>query len=372
MMTEEYFDHDSKTGAGHVPTLTVNQGVEQQMTMDLVSLQRFLSRKRDVITEDDYMAGILRGNRAKLSQAITLVESSLNEHEQKAQEIVERCLPHSGKSIRIGVTGAPGAGKSTFIEAFGNYLTFNGHRVAVLAVDPSSERSGGSILGDKTRMTELSANPDAFIRPSPASGLLGGVARKTRETVFLCEAAGFDVIIIETVGAGQSETAVHSMTDFFLLIQIPDAGDELQGIKRGIMEMVDMVAVNKADGDNLEKAQLAQTQYNSALQLFPKPASGWEPQTTVCSAITPLGIDLIWDRIKEYEQLTKNNGYFEQRRLQQAKYWMNETIRNNLVSYFYKNHEIDALLAEYEQKVVENRMSPFAAAHELLNKYFNL
>jgi len=338
--------------------------------IDSDSLQRFLSRKRDTLTTDEFIEGILNGNRAILSQAITLVESWLPEHELMAQEIVERCLPYSGKSLRIGVTGVPGVGKSRFIEAFGGHITSKGFQLAVLAVDPSSERSKGSILGDKTRMVELSADPNAFIRPSPSSGSLGGVANKTRETVFLCEAAGFNVIIIETVGVGQSETAVHSMTDFFLLIQIAGAGDELQGIKRGIMEMADLIAVNKADGSNVEKAQLAQTQYRSALQLFPKPVSGWQPQATTCSAITGAGIDTIWDTIQQYKLLVETNGFFQQRRRQQAKYWMNETIRNSLIHHFYHHSDIEALLPEYEQKIIDNQMSSFAAARDLLDRYF--
>ena len=350
--------------------LSVNPGVEQPPVVDDASLQRFLNQKRKALSLDEYVDGILQGNRTVLSQAITLVESSLPEHAQMAQDIVERCLPHSGKSIRIGITGVPGAGKSTFIEVLGGYLTAKGRKLAVLAIDPSSERSKGSILGDKTRMEELSANPDAFIRPSPSSGSLGGVARKTRETVFLCEATGFDTIFIETVGVGQSETAVHSMTDFFLLIQIAGAGDELQGIKRGIMEMADLIAVNKADGNNLEKAQLAQTQYKSALQLFPKPPSGWTPKATICSAITGFGIDKIWDMVLQYEQLTKNNGYFERRRHQQSKYWMTETIHNNLIRHFYHHPVIEDLLPEYEQKVSDEQMSSFAAARALLNEYF--
>ena len=350
--------------------LTVNPGIEQPPPVDTASLQRFLNRKRKALTPEEYMDGILRGNRTILSQAITLVESSLPEHTQMAQDIVERCLPHSGNSMRIGITGVPGSGKSTFIEAIGGFLTSKGHQLAVLAIDPSSERSKGSILGDKTRMEDLAANPMAFIRPSPSSGSLGGVARKTRETIILCEAAGFDVVFIETVGVGQSETAVHSMTDFFLLIQIAGAGDELQGIKRGIMEMADLITVNKADGSNLEKAQLAQAQYRSALHLFPKPASGWEPQATICSAITRFGIDEIWEMVQQYEKLTKANGFFKNRRQQQNKYWMNESIRSSLINHFYNNAEIAALLPKYEQKIVENQMSSFVAARTLLNKYF--
>ena len=365
----EFSEYGTFSDEHHGSALTVTAGVEQPPTVDTASLQRFLNRKRQLLTLDEYAEGILSGNRTVLSQAITLVESSLPEHVQMAQDVVERCLPHSGNSIRIGVTGVPGSGKSTFIEAMGGCLAAKGHKLAVLAIDPSSERSKGSILGDKTRMEELSTAPNAFIRPSPSSGSLGGVARKTRETVFLCEAAGFDVIFIETVGVGQSETAVHYMTDFFLLLQIAGAGDELQGIKRGIMEMADLIAVNKADGGNMEKAQLAQAQYRSALRLFPKPASGWEPQAVICSAITRLGIDAIWETVQQYVQMTKDNGYFGLRRQQQAKYWMNETIRNSLIQHFYQHPDIEMLLPEYEQKIIDGQMSSFAAARALLNIY---
>jgi LAO/AO transport system kinase len=354
----------------HDSALTVNPGVEQPPTVNPVSLKHFLSRSRKMLAPDEYIEGILQGNRTILSQAITLVESSLPEHVRMAQDIMERCLPYSGKSLRIGITGVPGAGKSTFIEAMGSYLTSKGRRLAVLAIDPSSERSNGSILGDKTRMETLSADTNAFIRPSPSSGSLGGVARKTRETIFLCEAAGFDTIFIETVGVGQSETAVHSMTDFFLLIQIAGAGDELQGIKRGIMEMADLITVNKADGSNLEKAQLAQAQYQSALRLFPKPVSGWEPKATTCSSITRDGIGKIWDIVLQYEQLTRNNGYFNERRHYQAKYWMNETIRNSLISHFYNHPAIKASLLEYEEKVLDEKVTSFTAARALLNEYY--
>ena len=365
----EFSENGSCPDDHHGSALSVNPGVEQPPMVDSASLQRFLNRKRKLFTSDEYVEGIVGGNRTVLSQAITLVESGLPEKIQMAQAVVERCLPYTGNSIRIGITGVPGAGKSTFIEAMGGYLTSKGYKLAVLAIDPSSERSKGSILGDKTRMEKLSADANAFIRPSPTSGSLGGVARKTRETVFLCEAAGFDVIFIETVGVGQSETAVYYMTDFFLLLQIAGAGDELQGIKRGIMEMADLIAVNKADSGNMEKAQLAQAQYQSALRLFPKPASGWKPQATICSAITCWGIDDIWKTVQQYIQMTKNKGYFEQRRHQQAKYWMNETIRNSLIHNFYHHPDIQTLLPEYEQKIVDGQMSSFAAARILLNRY---
>jgi LAO/AO transport system kinase len=351
--------------------LTVNPGIEPPSMVNDASLQRFLSRSRKVVGVDDYVEGILQGNRTMLSKAITLVESSLPEHEQIAQSIIERCLPHTGKSLRIGITGVPGAGKSTFIEALGSYLTQNRRKLAVLAIDPSSERSGGSILGDKTRMERLSSDPDAFIRPSPSSGSLGGVARKTRETIFLCEAAGFNTILVETVGVGQSETAVHSMTDFFLLMQIAGAGDELQGIKRGIMEMADLITVNKADGNNLHKAELAKAQYRNALHLFPKPLSGWTPQVLTCSAVNHTGIDLIWDMILEYERLTRKNGFFETRRRQQSRYWMKETICNALVSRFYSSPVIKKELPLCENKVLADRISSFAAAQTLLDKYFS-
>ena len=365
------FNEQAISSDGHRESaLTVNPGVEQPPIVDTASLQRFLRRRRNLLSLDDYVVGIKKGNRTVLSQAITLVESSLPEHSQMAQDIVERCLPDSGKSFRIGITGVPGVGKSAFIEALGSYLTSKGHKLAVLAIDPSSERSKGSILGDKTRMEALSADSNAFIRPSPSSGSLGGVARKTRETVFLCEAAGFEVIFIETVGVGQSETAVQSMSDFFLLLQIAGAGDELQGIKRGIMEMADLIAVNKADGSNLENAKLAKTQYQSALHLFPKTVSGWQPQATICSAITRFGIDTIWDIMQQYKKMTSDNGYFDKRRRQQAKYWMNETIRNSLIGHFYNNSRIEALLPEYEQKITDAQMSSFAAAQFLLNEYF--
>jgi LAO/AO transport system kinase len=350
--------------------LTVNPGIPQPAIVDNASLQRFLHRTRKIYGVEDYVEGILQHNRTVLSKAITMVESSLPEHEQMAQRIIERCLPHCGKSLRIGITGVPGAGKSTFIEALGSYLTARGRKLAVLAIDPSSERSKGSILGDKTRMEQLSADPDAFIRPSPSSGSLGGVARKTRETIFLCEAAGFDTIFIETVGVGQSETAVHSMTDFFLLIQIAGAGDELQGIKRGIMEMADMIAVNKADGSNLEKAQLAKAQYQSALHLFPKPLSGWTPRVTTCSSITAAGIDEIWNTILEYETLTRQSGFFANRRLQQSQFWMRETIQNALINRFYTHPAIETALPLYEDKVLKDQMSSFAAAQALLDEYF--
>ena len=314
--------------------------------------------------------GILSGNIAALSRAITLVESTNEAHLAKANEVINACLPHANKSVRIGITGVPGVGKSTFIEAFGKYLTGLGKKVAVLAVDPSSTISHGSILGDKTRMEELVKDPNAYIRPSASGETLGGVARKTRETITLCEAAGFDTILIETVGVGQSETAVHSMVDFFLLLKISGAGDELQGIKRGIMEMADAIVINKADGDNIKKAKLAKVEFNRALHLFPAKKSGWTPTTATCSAITREGIPEVWDTIVKFLKLTKANNYFFEKRKEQNQYWMLETINEQLKTNFYNHPEIQKLLETTKKAVQNDEISPFAAAQLLLEKYF--
>ncbi len=361
----EHWEHHHRAENGN-SALNVTEGVEAQPSVN----PRFHRKRRPELTVDQYVEGILKGDMSVLSRAITLVESNLAEHYDKAQQIIERCLPHSGRSIRIGITGVPGAGKSTFIEAIGGMVTTLGHRLAVLAIDPSSERSGGSILGDKTRMESISSNPDVFIRPSPSAGSLGGVARKTRETIVLCEAAGFDVIFIETVGVGQSETAVHSMVDMFLLLQISGAGDELQGIKRGIMEMADMVIINKADGENVHRARLAQTQISNALHLFPEPASGWRPQVLTCSAVKGTGLSDIWSGISDFISFTRKNGYFTTNRNRQSKYWMYESINEALHNSFYRNHDIESVLPDYEKAVLEDRKSSFVAAKELLERYF--
>ncbi len=348
--------------------LKVNAGINQPPSVNPKAITQ--NRKKKILGISDYVSGILQGNRVVLSQAVTLVESLRLDHQQIAQKIIEQCLPYSGHSLRLGITGVPGAGKSTFIEALGQHITGKGGKLAVLAIDPSSERTRGSILGDKTRMEELAGNPKAYIRPSPSAGSLGGVARKTRETIILCEAAGFDTIFVETVGVGQSETAVHSMVDFFLLLQIAGAGDELQGIKRGIMEMTDGIVVNKADGNNIEKAQLAMNQIKNALHLFPLPPSRWSPKVLSCSSITKERIDQVWEMIGEYLVFVRQNGYFEERRSQQAKYWMYETINDSLKGSFFNNPELKTKLKEMEQLVLENRISSFIAAKLLLELYY--
>lgn len=320
-----------------------------------------------LLAVDDYVKGILKGDRTILSRAITLIESSKQEHHEIAEEVIEKCLPHSGKSIRIGITGVPGVGKSTFIEAFGSYLvTSKNKKVAVLAIDPSSRKSGGSILGDKTRMNKLAIESNAFVRPTPSSGALGGVAKATRETIILCEAAGFDTIIVETVGVGQSETEVKSMVDFFLLLMLAGAGDELQGIKRGIMEMADAIAINKADDNNIDKAKLAQREYKNALHLFPHNTNNWTPKVEICSAINSTGIDTIWGVIEDYISLTSNNGYFDIQRKEQAKFWLDQTINSAIQILFYGNKEISHKKDELEKQVINGVISPFKAAKELL------
>lgn len=346
-------------------------GVEQPETLSTVVAHQIQQFRRKQPSAEELIAGILKGDKTALSRAITLVESTNPEHLAKANEVIKGCLSHANNSVRIGITGVPGVGKSTFIEAFGKYLTSIGKKVAVLAVDPSSSISHGSILGDKTRMEELVKDENAYIRPSASGDTLGGVARKTRETIILCEACGFDTIIIETVGVGQSETAVHSMVDFFLLLKISGAGDELQGIKRGIMEMADTIVINKADGDNVAKAKLAKTEFNRALHLFPAKSSGWIPKVTTCSAFEKTGIDGIWEIISEYFELVKSNHYFEEKRQNQNQFWMMETINEQLKNHFYNHPNIIQLLEKNKKAVQNNEISPFAAAMNLLEKYFN-
>lgn len=317
-----------------------------------------------------YFDGIQNKDLTVLSKAITLLESIKAEHQLIAEELIELCLPFSGNSLRIGITGVPGVGKSTFIEAFGKFLIETEHKkIAVLAIDPSSTKSKGSILGDKTRMNFLSTSQSAFVRPSPSSGTLGGVAKATRESIILCEAFGFNTIIIETVGVGQSETEVNSMVDFFLLLMLAGAGDELQGIKRGIMEMADTIVINKTDIENTNRVKLAQQHYINALHLFPANENGWIPKVESCSAINSNGIPAIWKIITQYREQTYDNGWFDKKRKQQAKYWLSETINSSVLALFYNNPAIKSLLKKTEKDVVDGKTSPFKAAKILLDHY---
>lgn len=352
---------------GNISALNEKVGVAQPNTLNLEIAERLRTQRKKVPSIEELFTGIIEQNQAILSRAITLVESSAEKHQQKAQEIIEQCLPYSNKSIRIGITGVPGVGKSTFIESFGKLLISKGKKVAVLAVDPSSTISRGSILGDKTRMEELVKEKNAFIRPSASGETLGGVAQKTRETIILCEAAGFDVILIETVGVGQSETAVHSMTDFFLLLKLAGAGDELQGIKRGIMEMADSIVINKADGSNLKAAKIAKNEFNRALHLYPIKESGWSPKTMTASALKNEGILDVWENILEYLDQTTTNGYFQKKRKEQNKFWLQQTIENNLKREFYADPSVRLELENQLKALDKNETTPFEAAKKVLS-----
>lgn len=347
--------------------LQEQDGIEPPKTLSSDSAKSIQARRKNQPSVEELVSGIISGNITDLSRAITLVESTNPKHSKKAHGIITACLPHANKSVRIGITGVPGVGKSTFIEAFGSYLTNIGKKVAVLAVDPSSTLSKGSILGDKTRMEDLVKDKNAFIRPSPSGDSLGGVARKTRETIILCEAAGFDTIIIETVGVGQSETAVHSMVDFFLLLKLAGAGDELQGIKRGIIEMADAIIINKADGDNFKAAKSAKVEFNRALHLYPEKASGWSPKVSLCSALKKEGISDVWELIKEYLKKVSSNNHFEHNRNNQNKFWLLQTIEERLKSNFYKSSKIKTELDTQLQLVEAGKTTPFAAAEYLLS-----
>ncbi len=352
--------------------LHVNQGIEQPSSINQKAVEKLKNKKSGEISLNEYMLGIKSGNRVILSKAITLIESVLPAHQELAQQIIEACLPLSGASIRVGITGVPGVGKSTFVEALGMSLIRQGRKIAVLAIDPSSQRSKGSILGDKTRMEDLANHPNAFIRPSASAGSLGGVARKTNEIIIVCEAAGFDTIFIETVGVGQSETAVHSMVDFFLLLMLAGAGDELQGIKRGIMEMADMILINKADGDNIQKARNAKTQYKNALHLFPPTESGWIPKVETCSALSGEGINAVWLAIDEYLSKTKSNGYFLSNRQRQSVQTMTNTIMQKLGDGLFQHPEIKKLIENYKLEIYQNRISAYIASQNILDKYFEI
>ena len=324
------------------------------------------------LSVEEYVAGVLSGSRLVLSRAITLVESQLPADRATAQQVLEAILPHTGQSVRLGVTGVPGVGKSTFIESFGELLTAQSKKVAVLAIDPSSRRSHGSIMGDKTRMELLAHNPMAYIRPSPAGGALGGVTQKTRETLLLCEAAGFEIIIVETVGVGQSETAVKGMVDFFLLLMLAGAGDELQGIKKGIMEMADAVVITKADAQNEAAAQRAVVEYQNALHLFPVTANGWLPSVLTCSALVNKGLTEIWELILDYTQKMKANGFYAQNRQLQNLEWMHSFIRQTLEERFYENEAVKRQLVQIENAVKSGEKLPIQAAQTLLEQHFIL
>jgi LAO/AO transport system kinase len=326
--------------------------------------------KKQRHTVDEYVQGILKKDRIMLSKAITLVESKLYSDHEIAESVLEKLLPYTGNSLRIGITGVPGAGKSTFIESFGKYLTSLEKWIAVLTIDPSSQKTGGSILGDKTRMEELANDPNAFIRPSASGATLGGVHSKTRETMLLCEASGFDVIIIETVGVGQSETSVKSIVDFFLLLMLAGAGDELQGIKRGIMEMADAIAINKADGDNIKRSQLAKREYQNALHMFPPNESGWYPKVLTCSAINNTGIQEIWDLICEHERIMKEKGFFKSNRQEQNLHWMHDTISDHLRNEFYNHDQVRKSITYLEELVETEKMPAIVAAKKLLDLFW--
>ncbi|MDP2088427.1 MAG: methylmalonyl Co-A mutase-associated GTPase MeaB [Flavobacteriaceae bacterium] len=318
-------------------------------------------------TAKDYTKAIQQGNITTLSKAISIIESTAEKHQTLAQEIIEGCLPLSGNSIRVGVTGVPGVGKSTFIEAFGKILTKNNHKVAVLTIDPSSNLVKGSILGDKTRMIELSTDPKAFIRPTPSGDSLGGVAHKTREAIILCETAGFDIIIIETVGVGQNEIAVHSMVDFFLLLSLAGAGDELQGIKRGIIEMADVFVFNKDDNNNSANIRIAKADLERALHLYPAKENGWNPKVLTCSALNKIGIEEVWNLINDYIKITKENGFWDAKRKQQNEIWFEEAIKANLFSLFHNNKEIKNSLSNYKNQIQKQSISPIKASKELID-----
>jgi LAO/AO transport system kinase len=346
-------------------SLSINKGSDPSDSVN-PNFRRKSARMR---TKEEYVEGIINGDRSILSQAITLIESSKKDHRQLGQEILEEVMPLTGNSVRIGITGVPGVGKSTFIEAIGNRFLGKGEKVAVLAIDPTSSRTKGSILGDKTRMATLSTNENAYIRPSPTSGTLGGVARTSRETMLLCEAAGFTTIFIETVGVGQSETTVHNMVDMFLLLMLAGAGDELQGIKRGIMEMADLIAINKAEEENLDAAKRAKMEYENALSLFPPAPSKWKTPVVTCSALEGNGIEGVEGQIQSYISHVKGNNYFEKRRNEQSAWWMHETIRQRLTAEFYNDPSIKKKLSEIEEKVNSGEISSFAAAEKLIEIY---
>ena len=342
------------------------QGIPDPGITNKTSIDKLKKKRSTPIDPEVLTQAILKGDVTALSRAITLIESKNQNHKEAADAVIKGCLPYANKSVRIGITGVPGVGKSTFIEAFGKHLTEQGKKIAVLAVDPSSSVTKGSILGDKTRMEELVKDKNAYIRPSASGDSLGGVARKTRESIILCEAAGFDTILIETVGVGQNETAVHSMVDFFLLLKLAGAGDELQGIKRGIMEMADAIVINKADGDNLKAAKSAQLEFKRALHLYPEKETGWQAKVLLCSSVNNTGIDTILSLIEDYVSQMKDSGSFEEKRFQQNKYWLLQTIEERLKSDFFSKPEMHKELEKQLHLISANNTTPFAAADFLL------
>ncbi|MFA6233476.1 MAG: methylmalonyl Co-A mutase-associated GTPase MeaB [Bacteroidota bacterium] len=356
-----------ETARGSQGRLDVRPGIESPGS----TAPKAKRRAPRELSVKEHVAGILAGDRVILGITITLIESLKPEHNRKALAVMEQLMPHTGNAIRVGITGVPGVGKSSFIEALGSWLTEQGHRIAVLAIDPSSQLSSGSIMGDKTRMEKLSVDPNAFIRPSPSAGSLGGVARKTREAMLVCEAAGFDVVFVETVGVGQSETMVHSMVDFFLLLMLAGAGDSLQGIKRGIMELADAVAINKADGDNVMKANHARSEYEGALHLMKYPAPDWSPPVLTCSSITRAGIGEIWETVVDYRARMTDNGWLEKKRREQALAWMHESIRQALQDRFREHPGVAALLPRLESEVSAGEQPALLAARRLLEAFFN-
>ena len=352
-----------------ISTLFKIEGVSKQETTSKIAAKKIKLNRNKIPSTKKFISEILAGNISFLSRAITLIESSSKKHQEKANIILNECLPHANKSISIGITGVPGVGKSTFIEALGMQLTEKNKKVAVLAIDPSSSINKGSILGDKTRMEELVNNKHAFIRPSPAGSSLGGVAQKTRETIILCEAAGFDTIIIETVGVGQSETMVHSMVDFFLLLKIAGAGDELQGIKRGIIEMADAIIINKADGENIRNASIAKVDFTRALHLYPQKNSGWKPKVLTASALEGTGVNEVMEMIESYISLVKKNNFFVSNRNHQNISWLKAIIEKNLYDSFYKNNKNLIALKKEIELLENNQTTPFSSAKKLLKNY---
>ena len=346
--------------------LKVNKGIKQPEVLNKDAAKKFVGLKKAKLSATDYFNGITKGDISILSRAITIVESNLDKDKKLANDIIKLCLPKSGNAVRIGITGVPGVGKSTFIESFGKIITNKGLKLAVLAVDPSSNKSKGSILGDKTRMELLSQDKMAFIRPSPSAGSLGGVARKSAETIMLCEAAGYDYILIETVGVGQSEVLVHSMVDFFLLLMLAGAGDELQGMKRGIMEMADMIAITKSDGENIKKAKLAKAEYKNALHLYPANESGYFPKVMTCSSLENTGITEIYQEISEYIDFTKKNKYFYKKRALQNKQKMYNAINEKIIAKFYSDKNTKAKIKELEKMVEKGEINPFEVVENLI------